>query len=108
MDARRIGCSSATFRYAPLDDALDRIQASGVEVIDLWMVQNWCPHFDPMSATPAARRELKQRITSRGLRLMACRAACGAYLINDDRGPEIEGAYQRKALELAAEIECPV
>jgi sugar phosphate isomerase/epimerase len=77
-------------------------------VIDVWMVPNWCPHFDPMSATPAARRELKERITSRGLRLTACRAASGAYLINDERGPEIEGAYQRKALELAAELECPV
>ncbi len=108
MDVRRIGCSTATFRYAFLDDALDRIHASGVEVIDVWMVPNWCPHFDPMSSTALARRELRDRITSRGLRLTALRAACGAYLINDERGPEIEGAYQSRSLELAAEIECPL
>jgi sugar phosphate isomerase/epimerase len=108
MDARRIGCSSATFRYAFLDDALDRMQASGIEAIDMWMVPNWCPHFDPMSSTTLARKELRERIESRGLRLAALRAACGAYLINDERGPEVEGAYQRRSLELAAEIECPL
>lgn len=108
MDVRRIGCSTATFRYTPLDDALDRIQASGVEVIDLWMIPNWCPHFDPMSSTSLARRELKERIESRGLRLASCRVGSGAYLINDARGPEIEGQYQRNSLELASEVDCPL
>ena len=103
-----IGCSTATFRYAPLDDALDRIAASGVELVDLWMAPHWCPHFDPVSATPSAKKELRQRFGSRGLRLVSIRATTGTHLINDEQGPDIEGRYQRRALELAAEIEVPM
>src|SRR5262249_60660450 len=77
------------------------MQASGVEAIDIWMVPNWCPHFDPMSSTTLARRELRERIESRGLRLSALRAACGTYLINDERGLEVEGAYQRREVGVA-------
>jgi sugar phosphate isomerase/epimerase len=104
MDEHRIGCSTSTFRYAPLDDALDRIAASGVKVVDLWMAPHWCPHFDPVSATPLAKRELRERFESRGLQLVSCRATSGTFLINDEQGPEIEGRYQRRSLELVADL----
>jgi len=108
MDERRIGCSTATFRYAPLDNALDRIAASGVKLVDLWMAPHWCPHFDPVSATSLAKRELRERFQSRGLELVSCRVTSGTFLINDDQGPEIEGRYQRRSLELAAELGVPL
>ena len=108
MNPMRIGCSTGTFRCAPLDDALDRIRAGGSEVIDLLVSPFWCPHFDPLSATALARRELRERIAGRGLRLCAIRAATGTYLVNDLPGGDIEATYQRRALELAAELECPL
>jgi sugar phosphate isomerase/epimerase len=107
MDEHRIGCSTSTFRSAPLDDALDRIAASGVKLVDLWMAPHWCPHFDPVSATPLAKRELRERFESRGLELASCRVTSGTFLINDEQGPEIEGRYQRRSLELAAELGVP-
>lgn len=108
MNEHRIGCSTSTFRYAPLDDALDRIAASGVKMVDLWMAPHWCPHFDPVSATPLAKRELRERFQSRGLEPVSCRVTSGTFLINDEQGPEIEGRYQRRSLELAADVGVPL
>jgi sugar phosphate isomerase/epimerase len=104
MDSDRFVCSTLTFRVLSLDDALERIRASGVTGIDLVAIPEFCPHADPLGGEVEHAR-VGDLLARAGLRASSVNALSLTHL-NDEESVERE--YLRGSLRLAAALGAPV
>jgi sugar phosphate isomerase/epimerase len=102
---REIGCSTITFRMLELPAALDWIAADGFKTIDLGAIAKFCPHVDPPSMSADDHRRLAEQIPTRDLRVSTCNA-WSLTALNRAEGPDVEVAYIKAALPLAAALGC--
>lgn len=101
----KIGLNTDSLATLTLDEALDVAAAVGIEMIEL-STGNWsnAPHadLDNLLGSAAARRELTEKIESRGLQLEAFNCS-GNPVHPGEEGPRHD-AVTRKTLDLAAEM----
>lgn len=73
---RFLAASTITFRREPLEVALARSSSCGYDAIDLGLVRDYCPHWDPVETTERLTKEFVERMTSgSGPRVAAVTAA---------------------------------
>ena len=101
----RIGLNTDSLATLSFDEALDTAAAVGIETIEL-STGNWsdAPHadLDQLLGSAAARRELTEKIESRGLELEAFNCS-GNPAHPGEEGPRHD-AVTRKTIDLAAEM----
>ena len=101
----RIGLNTDSLATLSFDEALDTAAAVGIETIEL-STGNWsdAPHadLDQLLGSAAARRELTEKIESRGLELEAFNCS-GNPVHPGEEGPRHD-AVTRKTIDLAAEM----
>lgn len=98
----KLGASTLGFRHDPLDVALNEISAQGFRKVDVVMIPSYCPHFDPMRATPAEKSELQARLEELGLRTAALNVGEGLLGIPGWRDAAM--AFSRASLEYARQL----
>jgi sugar phosphate isomerase/epimerase len=94
-----LGCSTLGYRFDPLDVALDEIAAQGFHLVDIAMYPSYCPHFNPVTATPAETSALQSQLDQHGLTVAALNATDGLLGIPEQREQAL--AYARASLQLA-------
>src|SRR5215207_9522098 len=94
-----LGCSTLGFRFDPLDVALREVAAQGFHLADIAMYPSYCPHFNPLIATPAETDALQAQLDAHGLSVATLNATDGLLGIADQREQAI--AYARASLQLA-------
>jgi sugar phosphate isomerase/epimerase len=94
-----LGCSTLGFRLDPLDIALTEIAAQGFHLVDLAMYPGYCPHFNPLTASPNERRALADDLQRRGLTVATLNAGDGLLGVPASRERALE--YARASLRLA-------
>jgi sugar phosphate isomerase/epimerase len=97
-----LGCSTLGFRCDPLDVALREIAAQDFHLVDLAMYPGYCPHFNPLTATPAAEAALAEELQEHGLSVATLNAADG--LLGNAAQREQALAYARASLRLARRL----
>lgn len=97
-----LGCSTLGYRFDPLDTALAEIAGQGFGLVDIAMYPSYCPHFNPLTATPEEQLALGEQVASLGLRVAALNATDGLLGNPDQRDHAI--AYARAALRLARDL----
>lgn len=97
-----LGCSTLGFRLDPLDVALAEIGAQGFHLVDLAMYPGYCPHFNPVTASPDERLALAADLERRGLTVATLNA--GEGLLGDPASRETAMEYARASLRLAKDL----
>ncbi len=105
METRQIplGCSTLGFRLDPLDVALTEIAAQGFHLVDLAMYPGYCPHFNPLTASPDEQRALAGDLERRGLTVATLNAGDGLLGVPESRERALE--YARTSLRLARDLD---
>lgn len=101
----RLGCSTITFRMLDLGGALARIAGAGLRSVDLGLVERFCPHADPLTASADDIDRLVAELDAAGVRVASINAWSLTHL-NDPDGVELP--YLRASLRLAAAVGAPV
>lgn len=100
-----LGCSTITFRMLDRAAALDRIAAAGFGSVDLGLIARFCPHADPVAATADDHKRMADELAARGLRASTCNA-WSLTALNRPEGPDVEIAYLKASIRLAAALGC--
>ncbi len=99
----RLGCSSITFRFLPLDEALRSIHAAGLSKVDIACIPGFCDHYNPLETTPERERKLQEALRSLGLTVSTLNVSAGG--LNTERREEVF-RYVEAALGVAARLGC--
>jgi sugar phosphate isomerase/epimerase len=67
LEARRLGCSSLSFRLLPWEEAIDAIVRLGFHEFDLGIYEGYCDHYDPLRASEDSRAKFVDQVRSTGL-----------------------------------------
>jgi sugar phosphate isomerase/epimerase len=97
-----LGCSTLGFRLDPLDVALTEIAAQGFHLVDLAMYPGYCPHFNPLTASPDEQRALADDLEQRGLTVATLNASDGLLGLPASRERALE--YARASLRLTRDL----
>lgn len=94
-----LGCSTIVYRKMDLEDALREIKLQGFSTVDIGMVQDFCPHFDPLTATGADKARLKELLREMKLRISTLNGNRGFWNDPKERDDQIE--FTRRSLDAA-------
>lgn len=97
-----LGCSTLGFRHDPLEVALAEIAAQGFYLVDLAMYPSYCPHFNPLTATPDEKGALQGKLAEHGMAVATLNATDGLLGVPDQREQAL--AFARASLRLAREL----
>jgi sugar phosphate isomerase/epimerase len=97
-----LGCSTLGFRFDPLDVALTEIAGQGFRLADIAMYPSYCPHFNPLTATPAEVDALQGLLDEHGMTVATLNATEGLLGIPEQREQAL--AYARASLQLAQRL----
>lgn len=97
-----MGCSTLGWHFFDLATALREIGSLRFEVIDIAMIPTFCPHFDPVAATPAETAALKRSVGAAGFRVATLNTFSGYLGASDDRDSAL--AFLRASLKLARDL----
>jgi sugar phosphate isomerase/epimerase len=97
-----LGCSTLGFRFDPLDIALSEIAGQGLHLVDIAMYPSYCPHFNPVTATPDETSALQAQLDQLGLSVATLNATDGLLGIPAQREQAL--AYARASLQLAQRL----
>ena len=79
---------------------MDRIGRLGFEWVDIGMVRNYCPHFDPMTATESETDSFVEMIRGTGLKVATLNVGYGALNRPEER--EAQKVFVKRCLGLFA------
>lgn len=102
--ASRLGCSLLTFRAWPLEEALDRVRAHGLDRIDLCLLPGHCDHADLEALAAGGAGALAEALRARALRPSSINLYPGNALLD----PEGVARRVRLALEVGRRLGAPV
>ena len=106
FDRSRIGCSTVTFRSCPLPEALDRIRRRDMVRVDIGVVPEFCPHYDPLATDgDDERRRVLNAVRSRGMRVSTLNSVPGSFNAPNADAETIKRAAQAN-FALAHELGC--
>lgn len=97
-----LGCSTLGFRLDPLDVALAAIASQGFHLVDLAMYPGYCPHFNPLTATPAEEASLTELLQQHGQTVATINATEG--LLGNPAQREQAITYAQATLRLAQRL----
>lgn len=97
-----LGCSTLGFRLDSLETALDEIAMQGFHLVDLAMYPSYCPHFNPLTASPAEVAVLQALLDEHGLKVATINATDGLLGVPEQREQAL--AYARASLLLAQRL----
>ena len=104
----RLAVSSVTFRDAPLEQALQRLQGQGFTRLDLTAIRHFCDHFDPLLVDVGEEaclrvRDLLAQYAMQAVSITSYPANPLARDINGDDWTSGVDAYVRLGLHLHAQ-----
>ncbi len=98
-----LALSTVAFRREPVSVALKRARACGYEAIDLWIVRDFCPHFDPVETTSRLTDEFVGSVRESGLLVAAVTSAPPFEFAPVAMG-KIAIQYAEESVKLAAKL----
>jgi sugar phosphate isomerase/epimerase len=99
----RLGCSSITFRFQSLFDALDSIHAAGLKQVDIACIPGFCDHINPLEFSPQEEQALQDRLKSLGMTVSTLNVSAGG--LNSER-KEYVFRFIQGAIDLAKRLGC--
>lgn len=97
-----LGASTLGYRFDSLDVALREIAGQGFDLIDLAMIPGYCPHFNPVTATPGEQAALQEQLGDLGLRVATLNVSNG--LFGNPAAREAQMAFVSASLHLARRL----
>ena len=78
--SERLGCSSITFRFQTLFDALESIHAAGLKQVDIACIPGFCDHINPLEFSAQEEQALRDRLNSLGMTVSTLNVSAGGLI----------------------------
>lgn len=99
----RLGCSSITFRFQTLFEALESIHAAGLHKVDIACIPGFCDHINPLEFSAQEEQALQERLESLGMTVSTLNISAGG--LNTER-KEYAFRFIQAAIDLAERLGC--
>lgn len=97
-----LGASTLGYRFDSLDVALREIAGQRFDLVDIAMIPGYCPHFNPVTASPNEQAALQERLEDLGLRVATLNVSNG--LFGNPAARDGQMAFVRASLRLAQRL----
>lgn len=99
----QFGCSSITFRFQTLFEALESIHAAGLHKVDIACIPGFCDHINPLEFSAQEERALQHHLESLEMTVSTLNVSAGG--LNTEK-KEYAFRFIQHAIDLAKRLGC--